>query len=158
MISMTAELRTFVDIDATPERVWQVLMDLPTYPEWNPFVTNAGGTFEVGERLSFTMSPLNPLLRGTLRPTVVEVTPYRRLEFRVQYGKLGVPGLFGSDHTLTLVENEDGTVRLWEEVRFRGLLVPLVSRSLNRDSSPAVDAMNEVLKNRIERTQPAGFD
>jgi hypothetical protein len=155
---MTAELRTFVDIDATPERVWQVLIDVPTYPEWNPFVTSAGGTFEVGERLSFTMSPLNPLLRGTLRPTVVEVTPYRRLEFRVQYGKLGIPGLFGGDHTLTLVENDDGTVRLWEEVRFRGLLVPLVSRSLNRDSSPAVDAMNEVLKNRIERTQPAGFD
>jgi uncharacterized protein YndB with AHSA1/START domain len=33
MIPMTAELRTFVDIDGTPERVWQVLTDLPAYAE-----------------------------------------------------------------------------------------------------------------------------
>jgi hypothetical protein len=34
---MTAELRAFVDIDATPEGVWQVLVDVPRYPEWTPF-------------------------------------------------------------------------------------------------------------------------
>jgi uncharacterized protein YndB with AHSA1/START domain len=39
MIPMPAELTTFVDIDATPERVWQVLTDLPAYAEWNPFIT-----------------------------------------------------------------------------------------------------------------------
>jgi uncharacterized protein YndB with AHSA1/START domain len=39
MIPMLAELTTFVDIDATPERVWQVLTDLPAYAEWNPFIT-----------------------------------------------------------------------------------------------------------------------
>jgi uncharacterized protein YndB with AHSA1/START domain len=33
MIPMTAELRTFVEIDATPERAWQVLTDLPAYPQ-----------------------------------------------------------------------------------------------------------------------------
>ena len=38
---MPAELTTFVDIDATPERVWQVLTDLPAYAEWNPFITEA---------------------------------------------------------------------------------------------------------------------
>jgi uncharacterized protein YndB with AHSA1/START domain len=50
MIPMTAELRTFVDIDATPERVWQVLTDLPAYAEWNPFITRAEGTFAEGSR------------------------------------------------------------------------------------------------------------
>ena len=49
---MTAELTTFVDIDATPERVWQVLSDLPAYAEWNPFITEAEGAFVVGERVS----------------------------------------------------------------------------------------------------------
>jgi len=35
---MTADLTTSVDIDATAERVWQVLTDLPAYGEWNPFI------------------------------------------------------------------------------------------------------------------------
>ena len=52
---MTAELRTFVDIDATPERVWQVLTDLPAYAEWNPFVTRADGAFVVGSRLAMSV-------------------------------------------------------------------------------------------------------
>jgi hypothetical protein len=33
MIQMTAELTTFVDIDATAERVWHVMTDLPGYAE-----------------------------------------------------------------------------------------------------------------------------
>ena len=33
---MTGEMRTSVDIDATPELVWEVLTDVPAYPEWTP--------------------------------------------------------------------------------------------------------------------------
>ena len=146
---MTAELRTFVDIDATPERVWQVLTDLSAYPQWNPFVTSAEGAFAVDGRLSFTVPPTNALLRVTLRPTVVEVTPCRRLRFRLRFAKLGIPGLFDSEHTLT-ISAQDGGVRLWEEARFSGLLVPLMTRSLNRDRSPAFAAMNDALKARVE--------
>jgi hypothetical protein len=41
---MAAELRAFVDIDATPERVWAGLTDLPAHAERNPFVTRAEGS------------------------------------------------------------------------------------------------------------------
>jgi hypothetical protein len=153
MIPMTAELRTFVDIDATPERVWQVLTDLPAYPQWNPFITRAEGTFAVGGPVSFSLSPLNALLRRTLQPTVVEVTPCRRLRFQLRLVRLGVPGLFQTDHTAT-IDPHDGGVRLWEDVRFQGLLVPLVARSLNRNGALAFDAMNAALKTRVEGMQP----
>jgi hypothetical protein len=154
---MTAELRTFVDIDATPERVWEVLTDVPAWPQWNLLIASAEGTFAVGRQLSLSMPPLNPLLRVTLRLTVLEVAPWRRLRFRLRLARLGIPGLFDADHTLT-ISLHDGGVRLWEEARFRGLLVPLMTRSLNREKLPAFNATNAALKNRIEGMQPTRLE
>jgi len=71
---MTAELTAFVDIRATPERVWQVIADLPAYAEWNPFVTRAEGALVIGERLSVTVPPVNALMPSRLQPMVLEVT------------------------------------------------------------------------------------
>ena len=146
---MAAELRTFVDIDASPERVWDVLTDVPAMPAWNPFVVQAEGTFAVGERLSLRLPRLASVFRVTLRPTVLEATPHRRLRFRMHLAWPGIPGLFDSEQTLTITP-EDGGVRLWEEARFTGLLVPLMTRSLNRNRSEAFVEMNEALKARIE--------
>jgi hypothetical protein len=148
---MTFELKTFVDIDATPERVWQVLTDLPAYAQWNPFITRAEGTFAVGERLSLRLPPVNALLRVTLRPTVLEVTPCRRLRLRSRQGRLGLPGLFDAEHTFTLTQH-DGAVRLLEEQRLRGLLVAVMARSLNRRRLPALTAMNAAHTDWSERT------
>src|SRR3712207_3688059 len=38
---MVKRLLTDIDIDATPERVWEVLTDLAAYPAWNPFIVRA---------------------------------------------------------------------------------------------------------------------
>src|SRR4051794_34361685 len=100
---MAAELRTYVDIDATPERVWGVLMDVPAYPEWNPFVRSAEGTFSVGSRLALTIAPLHGALRVRLRPSVLEVTAERWLRFQVRFARPAAPGLFDAEHVLTLV-------------------------------------------------------
>jgi hypothetical protein len=155
MIPMTADLTTFVDIDATPECVWQVLTDLPAYAEWNPFVTEAGGALVVGGRLSMSVPPVNALVQAQLRPMVVEVIPLRRLRLRSQLIRPAVPGLFDVDLTMTLTER-DGGVRLWQQDRFGGLLAPLLIRSLNRHRATAFNAMNEALKRRAEGMSAPG--
>src|SRR3954466_2472309 len=99
---MAAELHTHIDIAATPERLWDVLMDLPAYPEWNPFVRSAEGTFALEGSPSLTFAPLSTTLRLTVRPTVLEAEAGRRLRFRVRFARLGVPGLFDAEHVLTL--------------------------------------------------------
>jgi hypothetical protein len=149
MIPVTAELRTFVDIDASPERVWQVLTDLPAYAEWNPFITEAHGAFVVGDRLSVSVPPVNALVQSKLRPTVREVAPCRRLRLWSRLDRLAIPGLFDVELTMTIADH-DGGVRLWQQDRFGGLLAPLLIRALNRHRLAAFTAMNAALKRRAE--------
>ena len=41
---MDKQLHTSIDIDATPERVWEILTDFAAYPQWNPFMPEVTGT------------------------------------------------------------------------------------------------------------------
>jgi hypothetical protein len=145
---MAREMWTSVDVDATPERVWEVLTDVPAYPEWTPVLTSAEGEFAEG-RVVFGFPPLHALLRSTVPARVLEVTPCRRLRYGLRFAKLGIPGLLDSEQTST-IDPREGGVRLWLELRVRGLLLPLIVRSLSPDETPTFGPMPEALKARIE--------
>jgi hypothetical protein len=142
---MSKRLSTHVDIQAAPQRVWDVLTDLAAYPDWNPFIVRAEGVVGPGHRLTLRMQPVGgrPM---TLRPRLVAVTINRELRWR---GTLGMPGLMDAEHSFELQPQAGGT-RLIHQETFRGVLVPLVARSLDRNTLPAFVAMNEALKQRAE--------
>lgn len=144
---MAKRLFTDIDIDATPEQVWGVLTDLTAYPAWNPFIVRAEGVVEAGRRLSLTMQPVGGRAM-TLRPRLVEVDVPRRLRWR---GTVGVPGLMDAEHSFTLEPRGSGT-RLVHQEDFRGVLVPFLAASLDRNTLPAFGAMNEALRSRVEHT------
>jgi hypothetical protein len=148
---MSHALRTSVDIDAPPGRVWEVLADLGAHAAWNPFITRADGALQVGARLALTMQPVGAR-RVRLRPTVLEVTPGRRLRW---LGRAGVRGVLDAEHTFTLSERGDHGTRLEQDEVFRGLLVPVLRRSLDRHTLPAFRAMDEALKERAEHGSSA---
>ena len=49
-------------------------------------------------------------------------------------------------------------MRLWMAIRFSGLLLPLLTRSLNRNRAPAFGPMPATLKARIEQLQASRSD
>jgi hypothetical protein len=143
---MAKQLRSEIDIHATAERVWQILTDFDAYPDWNPFLVRASGRPRQGERLNLRMQPVGG--RGmTFRPTVIEASPGRRLRW---LGRLLAPGIFDGEHSFTIEAVGEGKVRLIQEEQFRGILVPLLWRSLQRRTLPAFEQMNLALKNRAE--------
>ena len=46
-----------VDIEASPEAVWAVLMDWAAYPSWNPFIRTITGKAKVGGRIHVRNRP-----------------------------------------------------------------------------------------------------
>src|SRR5688572_11790585 len=134
---MRHEIRTEIDIDAPPERVWAQLVDLPAYADWNPFITAAEGSPEAGRPLKLRMEP--PGGRGiTIRPKVTAVTPGATLEW---LGHLGVPGIFDGRHRFDLTAAGSGT-HLVQRESFSGVLVRPLRRSLDGSTRAGFEAMN----------------
>jgi hypothetical protein len=142
------ELRSQIEIGATAERVWQVLTDFVAYPEWNPFIRRVNGRPEVDEQLVVRMRPSGT--KGlTFRPTVMRVEPNRQLRW---LGHLLVPGLFDGEHIFEIEELDQGRVLFTQREVFKGLLVPLLARSLDRDTQRGFEEMNRALRERAETT------
>src|SRR3954463_11595807 len=129
---MTRDMKTSIDLDATPERVWEVLTDVPAYPDWSPGILSAEGAFAVGGRVVFGYPPMHALLRSTVPVKVLEVTPGRRLRYALRFARLGLPGLLDAEQSST-IDIHDGRVRLWLQFWVRGLFLPLIIRSLSPD-------------------------
>ncbi|MBI3372422.1 MAG: SRPBCC domain-containing protein [Betaproteobacteria bacterium] len=137
---------TQIEINASAERVWSVLMDFPGHARWNPFVRSIEGTATVGGSLSVFIQP--PGSGGMrFRPTVLAIAP--KLEFRWK-GKLVIPGLFDGEHCFKLEPKSDTQLLFRQAEVFSGLLVPLFRRSLEGATKQGFIAMNEALKREAE--------
>jgi hypothetical protein len=141
------ELRTQIEIEATPERVWEILTDFAAYPEWNPFIQTIEGRAAPGSKLEVRIEP--PGGRAmTFKPTVLEAAPRQELRW---LGRVLVPGLFDGEHSLRIEPIGDSRVRFVQAERFTGVLVPLLGKGLEK-TQRGFTAMNEALKRRAEAT------
>ena len=140
------ELHTQIEINASAERVWHLLTDFPSYPQWNPFIRRISGELTTGERLEVRLEP--PESRGvTIRPKVLNAEPNHQLRW---LGHLYVPGLFDGEHSFVIQPLEEKRVRFVQREAFRGLLVPLFARSLDNSTLRGFKEMNGALKERAE--------
>jgi hypothetical protein len=143
-------LHTEIEIEASTERIWQILTDFDRFPEWNPFIRRISGELRVGSQLEALLQP--PDSRGmTFRPTLLKLEPERELRW---LGRLWLPGLFDGEHIFTIEPLEGGCVLFVQREEFRGLLVPLLMRNLEIDTRRGFEAMNRAIKERAE--SPSG--
>ena len=143
---MHHELHTEIAIDAPAEVVWDVLLDLEHYDEWNPFIIESSGRPEVGERLVNRMQPPGAKAM-TFKPTVTEVEPYRIFEW---LGRLGLPRVFDGRHRFELRTTPSGGTTVTHSEQFDGLLVRSMRSSLDTRTKAGFEAMNNALKARAE--------
>ncbi len=145
------ELRTEIEINAPAARVWHHLTDFAAFPEWNPFIRRIQGNLGAGSRLEVLLQASGT--KGmTFRPTVKKVEPNRELRW---LGHLGIPGLFDGEHIFEITPAGTDRVRFVQREEFRGLLVPVLQRSLDRDTRRGFEEMNRALRSRAEASPSA---
>ena len=146
-IQVKREIVTEIVIGASPDAVWEVLLDFDSYPEWNPFITSASGQAETGERLAVTIQPQGRRAMQ-FRPEVLRALPGQELSW---LGRVGVPGLFDGEHRFILEADADsGGTRFIQRETFSGILLPFIWWSMGAPTRGGFEAMNRALKQRVE--------
>jgi hypothetical protein len=140
------ELYTEIEILASPREVWEILMDFAQYPEWNPFIKRVEGKPEKDAKLSVLLQP--PEGKGkTFEPRILKVEPMQ--EFR-WLGKLILPRVFDGEHIFQIQPIEEDRVKFIQKEQFRGVLVPVFWKMLNKSIRPGFVEMNSALKKKAE--------
>ena len=141
------ELHSEIEIHASAERVWLMLTDFDSFPQWNPFIRRASGVIKSGARLEVHIQP-SGASGMTFRPTVLKAEPNRELRW---LGRVLIPGIFDGEHIFTIEPLGDDRVRFTQSEIFTGLLVPLIMRWMNSDTKRGFEEMNQALKARAEQ-------
>lgn len=142
------EIHTEIEIQASAARVWDVLTDFGSHPQWNPFVRSITGQPRKGERLVVNIKPEGG--KGmTFKPTVLVAQPERELRW---LGKFLIPGLFDGEHYFQLEPIGADRTKFVHGEKFSGLLVSMAKASLDGGTRAGFVAMNEALKARAEGT------
>jgi len=136
-------IRTAVEIDATKEKVYNILANFKNYPNWNPYHANISGKFEEGSELKIDV----------IRPDgkKVEIPPHMMRIVKnkeITWGG-GIKGVFYGVHSFILESGESGKTLLKHNEDFSGFAINFA------DLPPDVIAegyhqMNIALKRKAE--------
>lgn len=138
-------ISTEIKINASVEKVWNILSDFKAYPDWNPFVVSLEGDVKVGNQIKVLISPPEGSAM-TFKPKVLVFEPEKELTW---LGTLGFKGLFDGEHSFKLVRNTDGTTTFIQSEKFSGILVGLFSGTLGK-TKRGFEMMNQKLKELAE--------
>ncbi|MFZ5894548.1 MAG: SRPBCC family protein [Myxococcota bacterium] len=141
------EVRTEIEISASPAEIWKVLLDFRHYPEWNPFIVHINGEAKVGAELGMTLSLPDSNRERELSARLLKCEEQRELRW---LGHLWMKGLFDGEHFFKLEPRPDGTTRLVQGEDFNGILLRFMLAQVTEATRGFV-YMNQALKRRIEQ-------
>lgn len=132
-------------IDATPEQVWNVLLDFKSWESWNPFIPNVEGNLRVGEKMRIrVVSPgMKPMI---FKPIVFEVKPNEKFIWGGSFLKI----LYNGDHAFILEPVEKNKTRFRQIERFMGPMV-LFMGSMIKKTEIGYQQMNIAFKKEVEK-------
>lgn len=131
-------------IAATPDAIWKILTDAPSYPEWDPGTIRIEGRIGPREKIT-AYSKLSP--DRAFPVTISSFVPGQKMTW-----ESGMPlGLFKGVRTFTLTPRADGKTDFALREEFSGLLLPLIGRSIP-DMTETFENFVAGLKARAEGT------
>lgn len=137
-------LRSQININASPEKVWAILTNFQEYPQWNDFIVHIEGELKEGSQLQVKIKPKDQEQHFT--PLVVKSHPPQNFEWK---GKLPW-GAFNGHHCFKIEEIAQEQVRFIHQEHFSGWLSRPILALIGKQTLLGFERMNLALKQRAE--------
>jgi hypothetical protein len=138
------KIETSIEINATPQTVWGVLMDFQQHASWNPFIKKIERSLKKENSLNVILKQPNG---GEFKfsPAVLK-SEFPELRWK---GKFIIKGLFDGEHYFRINTLAEKKVQFIHGEKFGGILLPLM-RSVLKNTESGFVSMNEAIKARSE--------
>ena len=138
-------IQTEIIINASTERVWNLLTDFTNYSSWNSFIISIEGRLEKGTQLKNTMMVNGK--KNVFKPTITEVKPNQYFEW---LGKLPL-NTFNGRHYFELESIGPNQTKLIHGEKFSGWLRAIIMKSIGEATRNNFIKMNKELKDLAEQ-------
>ena len=136
---------TTIQINASTEKVWNILTKISEWGEWNTTIENIEGSIAPGSKVTVRAKAMPE------RAFPLKVSDFVPNKSMVWSG--GIPlGLFTGKRTFTITSDEENVTNFSMSENFTGLLAPLITRSIP-DLQPSFDEFSTCLKKHAESAE-----
>ena len=142
------DLNHEIEIPVAPQRVWNAILDFPSYPRWNPIVA-VRGTAGIGSRIELSFGGPQASRRVWQAGLI---TAWDEPHFVAW--STGISWIFCLDESYSLEAKHGGTV-LRRSVRCRGVLVALLGPLIRKRLKTLLSASDQGLHHYLKPTATA---
>lgn len=142
---MKKQINTEIIINATREKVWQVLTNFSAYPAWNPFIINIEGELKKGSVLKNTLQNGGKTI--IFKPILQDVQCGESFSW---LGSLFFKGLFDGLHSFKIEDIGNQQVKLIHSEKFSGIFSSFILKKIGTATRNNFIQMNIALKNEAE--------
>jgi hypothetical protein len=135
-----------VGIQAPAQTIWEIVVDLDRWGEWNPLYTHASGEIRIGAPLDMTVQ-LEGMKPQPMKATLLEWVPNEQLHYQVT----AMGGLVRATRFIEIEELAPQSCIVSNGEIMGGLLGPSLGRSIQGKVFRGLRGMNEALKERAEQ-------
>lgn len=140
------EIKTEIEIYASAVRVWRVLSDFDSFPEWNPFVIKVEGKPIKGEILKIEVQ-LPDSMKLKFTPEILVAEPNKELRW---VGNMPL-GMFRGEHYYKIEPLGENKSRFIHGEYFSGWFVPVIFAMVGKQTERGYHLMNQAIKDRAEK-------
>jgi hypothetical protein len=130
---------TEIIINAPISKVWDILIDVERYPDWNPSVAKIWGTLKEGRLIFAHISPLKNVFP-------IQIISLKEEQELIWKGTLLNSGIMKGEHYYQLKDLGNGQTKLQHGERFTGLASALIPAALVSRMQANYNYHNQKLK------------
>lgn len=142
------ELSTAIQINSSPEILWNVITDFKNYYQWNPILQKIKGEPLIGNQLEIHLSTVGGKNR-VYHPKVIKITPNHELRWK---GTFFFSQIFSGERIFLIEKLSENKVNFVNKEIFSGIGVRFTSPKMEDEIVASFKKMNEALKKTIERS------